>query len=52
MGPLADAGDIGKAASAYFIEETPINETRRIFRSLLPRLGKKKSPPELPPPGV
>ena len=53
-GFIAGAGTyaIGKAAIAYFIEETPINETRRIFRSLLPRLGKKKSPPTLPPPGV
>lgn len=51
-GFIAGAGTyaIGKAAIAYFIEETPINETRRIFRTLLPRLGKKKSPPELPPP--
>jgi uncharacterized protein (DUF697 family) len=53
-GFIAGAGTyaIGKAAIAYFIEETPINETRRIFRSLLPRLGKKKSPPELPPAGT
>jgi len=51
-GFIAGAGTyaIGKAAIAYFIEETPLNETRRIFRSLLPRLGKKKSPPRLPPP--
>jgi uncharacterized protein (DUF697 family) len=51
-GFIAGAGTyaIGKAAIAYFIEETPINETRRIFRSLLPRLGKKKFPPGLPPP--
>ena len=49
-GFIAGAGTyaIGKAAIAYFIEETPINETRRIFRSLLPRFGKRKSPPELP----
>jgi uncharacterized protein (DUF697 family) len=51
-GFIAGAGTyaIGKAAIAYFIEETPISETRRIFRSLLPRFGRKKSPPELPPP--
>lgn len=50
-GFIAGAGTyaIGKAAIAYFIEETPITETRRIFRSLLPRLGKRKTPPELPP---
>ena len=51
-GFIAGAGTyaIGKAAIAYFIEETPISETRRIFRALLPGLGKKKSPPALPPP--
>lgn len=50
-GFIAGAGTyaIGKAAIAYFIEETPINETRRVFRSLLPRLRIKKSPPRLPP---
>lgn len=50
-GFVAGAGTyaIGKAAIAYFIEETPITETRRIFRTLLPRFGKKKLPPELPP---
>jgi len=50
-GFIAGAGTyaIGKAAIAYFIEETPINETRKIFRRLLPRLGKQKSPPALPP---
>lgn len=53
-GFVAGAGTyaIGKAAIAYFIEETPIHETRRIFRSLLPRFGKKKSPPALPPPAA
>lgn len=51
-GFIAGAGTyaIGKAAIAYFIEETPIHETRKIFRSLLPRFGKKrKTPPALPP---
>ena len=50
-GFIAGAGTyaIGKAAIAYFIEETPITETRRIFRTLLPRFGKGKIPPELPP---
>ncbi len=49
-GFVAGAGTyaIGKAAIAYFIEETPIHETRKIFRSLRPRFGKKK-PPALPP---
>lgn len=52
-GFIAGAGTyaIGKAAIAYFIEETPINETRKIFRRLLPRMGRKKLPPELPPGG-
>ncbi|MFZ4774666.1 MAG: hypothetical protein ACOYM3_04845 [Terrimicrobiaceae bacterium] len=50
-GFVAGAGTyaIGKAAIAYFIEDTPITETRRIFRTLLPRFGRKKLPPELPP---
>lgn len=50
-GFIAGAGTyaIGKAAIAYFIEETPITETRRIFRSLMPRLGRKRQPPALPP---
>jgi len=39
---------IGKAAIAYFIEESPIHETRKIFRALLPGF-RKKSPPALPP---
>ncbi len=50
-GFIAGAGTyaIGKAAIAYFIEETPITETRKIFRSLLPRFGKKrKTSPALP----
>jgi uncharacterized protein (DUF697 family) len=44
-GFVAGAGTyaIGKAAIAYFIEETPITETRRIFQSILPRFGKKPS---------
>ena len=51
-GFIAGAGTyaIGKAAIAYFIEDSPIHETRRIFRSLLPSLGKKKPAPGLPPP--
>lgn len=46
-GFVAGAGTyaIGKAAIAYFIEETPIHETRKIFRRILPRFGRK--PPEL-----
>jgi len=49
-GFVAGAGTyaIGKAAIAYFIEETPINETRKIFRRLLPRWGKPARPPALP----
>jgi uncharacterized protein (DUF697 family) len=47
-GFVAGAGTyaIGKAAIAYFIDQTPITETRRIFRTLLPRFGKKR--PALP----
>jgi len=50
-GFVAGAGTyaIGKAAIAYFIEETPITETRRLFRTLLPQFGKKPPPPPLPP---
>jgi len=50
-GFIAGAGTyaIGKAAIAYFIEETPINETRKIFHRLLPRMGRTKLPPGLPP---
>ena len=52
-GFIAGAGTyaIGRAAIAYFIEESPIHETRRIFRTLLPRIGKRNKPPELPPAG-
>ena len=41
-GFIAGAGTyaIGRAAIAYFIEETPIQETRKIFRRLLPRWKK------------
>lgn len=48
-GFIAGAGTyaIGRAAISYFIEETPIEETRRIFRRFRPKLGKQ-SPPELP----
>jgi len=47
-GFVAGAGTyaIGKAAIAYFIEDKPIQETRKIFRKILPRFGRK--PPELP----
>ncbi len=50
-GFVAGAGTyaIGKAAIAYFIEETPITETRKIFHAVLPRFGKKPpAPPALP----
>jgi len=63
-GFVAGAGTyaVGRAAIAYFIEETPINETRKLFHVLLPgadsfkrrrlpslTLGKKKmTPPPLP----
>lgn len=48
-GFIAGAGTyaIGRAAIAYFIEESPIQETRRIFRRWLPGRGGN---PELPPP--
>jgi uncharacterized protein (DUF697 family) len=50
-GFVAGAGTyaIGKAAIAYFIEGTPIQETRRIFKRLLPARLTKAKPPELPP---
>ena len=49
-GFIAGAGTyaIGRAAIAYFIEETPITETRKIFRKLLPRWRKPPAPPALP----
>ena len=49
-GFIAGAGTyaIGRAAIAYFIEETPISETRKIFRRLLPRWGRRNPPPALP----
>jgi len=49
-GFVAGAGTyaIGKAAIAYFIEDRPIQETRKIFRALLPKWGRK-NPPALPP---
>lgn len=62
-GLVAGAGTyaIGRAAISYFIEETPIQETRRLFNKLLPTLGtfkrrrtpilkarKKGQPPPLP----
>lgn len=48
-GFVAGAGTyaIGKAAIAYFIEDRPIQETRKIFQTLLPKWGRK-SPPALP----
>ncbi len=48
-GFIAGAGTyaIGRAAIAYFIEESPIHETRRIFRRWLPA---RRDNPELPPP--
>ncbi len=44
-GFVAGAGTyaIGKAAIAYFIEDLPIQETRKIFRALGPKFGKKKT---------
>ena len=50
-GFIAGAGTyaIGRAAIAYFIEETPITETRKIFRRMLPRWNKRSGPPSLPP---
>lgn len=62
-GFVAGAGTyaVGRAAIAYFIEETPIAETKKLFQRLLPgwdafrrrRLPglTKKTPPPLPPPG-
>lgn len=62
-GLIAGAGTyaIGRAAISYFIEETPIQETRKLFNKLLPNLetfkrrktpalkGRAKSlPPPLP----
>ena len=49
-GFIAGAGTyaIGRAAIAYFIEENPITETRKIFRRLLPRWRKPPTPPPLP----
>ncbi len=63
-GIVAGAGTyaVGRAAIAYFIEETPIHETRKLFQNLspswdafkrrrLPRLMRKKEKPaSLPPP--
>ncbi|MDX2080761.1 MAG: hypothetical protein SFU53_08250 [Terrimicrobiaceae bacterium] len=49
-GFVAGAGTyaIGRAAIAYFIEETPIDETRRLFKRLLPKGRKPPKLPELP----
>jgi uncharacterized protein (DUF697 family) len=53
-GFVAGAGTyaIGKAAIAYFIDDLPIQETRKIFKKLLPKFGRKSKPPELPPPSA
>ena len=58
-GMVAGAGTyaVGRAAIAYFVEETPINETKKLFHNLLPgwdafrrrrlpRLARKKLPPK------
>lgn len=58
-GMVAGAGTyaVGRAAIAYFVEETPINETKKLFQNLLPgwdafkrrrlpRLSRKKLPPK------
>ena len=49
-GMVAGAGTyaIGRAAIAYFIEDAPITETRKLFRRLLP--GKHSAEPPPPPP--
>lgn len=46
-GFVAGAGTyaIGRAAIAYFIEETPLGETRKTFRRLLPRWGRPRRQP-------
>ncbi len=57
-GLVAGAGTyaIGRAAIAYFIEETPITETRKLFNRLVPKWKtfKRKRVPQLedkqPPP--
>ncbi len=50
-GFVAGAGTyaIGRAAIAYFIEESPIEETRKLFKRLLPKRNGSVKPPELPP---
>lgn len=58
-GFVAGAGTyaIGRAAIAYFIEDTPLTETRKIFKRLLPNKKvikesielQSKNPPPLPP---
>ena len=57
-GFVAGAGTyaIGRAAIAYFIEDIPLTETRKIFRRLLPgkkaiesSLRQNSGPPPLPP---
>jgi len=51
-GFVAGAGTyaIGRAAIAYFIEETPIHETKKLFQRLLPGWDafKRRRLPELP----
>lgn len=60
-GMVAGAGTyaIGRAAIAYFIEDAPINETKKLFNHLLPGWGAfrrknlpklRKGKPALPPP--
>ncbi len=51
-GLVAGAGTyaIGRAAIAYFIEDTPVHEARKLFKTLMPKKGsfKKKHTPSLP----
>jgi len=51
-GVVAGAGTyaIGRAAIAYFIEDRPIQETRKLFRLLFPRKGSFAGEPPAPPP--
>lgn len=52
-GMVAGAGTyaVGRAAIAYFIEDLPINETKKLFNRLLPRWDafRRKRLPALPP---
>jgi uncharacterized protein (DUF697 family) len=54
-GMVAGAGTyaIGRAAIAYFIENAPAEDTRRLFRTLRPKRGtflRRRAPKNLPPP--